>query len=113
MLLAQASVYVPCIKCFNTSIPNSASDESLTVELSKNKVLLGLTFPGIFSFSCSSSDSRRFFLTSLLSGVMVVGSPSFSSLRDDENKFSNEDRPPPEVKLTPQNLQLLFVFLFF
>ena len=38
-------------------------------------------------------------------------SPTLSTLPDGENKFSNEARPPPEVKLTPQNLQLLFVFL--
>ena len=35
------------------------------------------------------------------------------ALPDGENKFSNETRPPPEVKLTPQNLQLLFSFLAF
>ena len=35
------------------------------------------------------------------------------ALPDGENKFSNETRPPPEVKLTPQNLQLLFFFLTF
>ena len=38
-------------------------------------------------------------------------SPTLSTLPDGENKFSNEVRPPLEVKLTPQNLQLLFVFL--
>ena len=35
-------------------------------------------------------------------------SPALSTLPDGENKFSNEARPPLEVKLTPQNLQLLF-----
>ena len=35
-------------------------------------------------------------------------SPAISTLPDGENKFSNEARPPLEVKLTPQNLQLLF-----
>ena len=40
-------------------------------------------------------------------------SPALSTLPDGENKFSNEARPPPEVKLTPQNLQLLFFFLTF
>ena len=70
-----------CIKCLLTAIffsitaiPDSASYESLTVELSLNKVFLEYTFPGLFSFSRSPSDSRRFFLISLLSGVMVRGS---------------------------------------
>ena len=38
-------------------------------------------------------------------------SPAISTLPDSENKFSSEALPPPEVKLTPQNLQVLFVFL--
>ena len=38
--------------------------------------------------------------------------PALSTLPDGENKFSNEARPPPEVKLTPQNLQLLFFLTF-
>ena len=66
-----------CILIKNVSIPaipDSASHESLTVELFANKVFLELTVPGLFSFSCSPSDSRRFFLTSFLSGVIVVGS---------------------------------------
>ena len=169
-----------CIKCFNNSNSRFCvrGDESLTVELCLNKVFLELTFPGLFSFSCSPSDSRRFFLISLFSGVMVVGSclllrsstasqckssstlvlltpfsmklcssavflilrppglqtrsdkfsflinrnpiepqqwarisPAISTLPDSENKFSSEALPPPEVKLTPQNLQVLFVFL--
>ena len=33
---------------------------------------------------------------------------AISTLPDSKNKFSNETRPPPEMKLTPQNLQLLF-----
>ena len=32
------------------------------------------------------------------------------TLPDGENKFSNEARPPPEAKLSPQNLSLLFFF---
>ena len=39
-------------------------------------------------------------------------SPALSTLPDGENKFSNEARPPLEVKLTSQNLQLLFFFTF-
>ena len=39
-------------------------------------------------------------------------SPALSTLPDDENKFSNEARPPTEVKLTPQNLLLLFFLAF-
>ena len=38
-------------------------------------------------------------------------SPAPSTLPDGKNKFSSEALPPTEVKLTPQNLQLLFVFL--
>ena len=38
-------------------------------------------------------------------------SPALSTLPDGENKFSSEALPPTEVKLTPQNLQLPFVFL--
>ena len=34
--------------------------------------------------------------------------PALSTLPDGENKFSNEAGPPPEEKLTPQNLKLLF-----
>ena len=44
------------------------------VELSENKFFIELSFPGLFSFSCSPSDSRYFFITSLPSGVIVVGS---------------------------------------
>ena len=44
------------------------------VELSENKFFIELSFPGLFSFSCSPSDLRCFFLTSLPSGVIVVGS---------------------------------------
>ena len=33
----------------------------------------------------------------------------FSNLPDDKNGFSVDARSPPEVKLTPQNLQMLFV----
>ena len=47
------------------------------VELSENKFFIELSFPGLFSFSCSPSDSRCFFLTSLPSGVIVVGSCLF------------------------------------
>ena len=39
-------------------------------------------------------------------------SPALSTLPDDENKFLNEARRPPEVKFTPQNLQLLFFLPF-
>ena len=39
-------------------------------------------------------------------------SPALSTLPGGENKFSNEARNPPGVKLTPQNLQLLFFFLY-
>jgi len=39
-------------------------------------------------------------------------SPALSTLPDGENKFSNEARPTPEAKLTPQNLQLLFYLTF-
>ena len=56
------------------SISDSAFDESRTVELSENKFFIELSFPGLFSFSRSPSDSRCFFLTSLPSGVIVVGS---------------------------------------
>jgi len=35
-------------------------------------------------------------------------SPTPSSLPNSENRFSNDALPPPEVKFTPQNLQLLF-----
>ena len=33
-----------------------------------------------------------------------------SSLPDGENRFSNDALPPPEVKFTPQDLQLLLFF---
>ena len=169
-----------CIKCFKTSNSQSASLKSLTVQLSANKVFVELTSPGLPFVSCSPSDSRHFFPTSLLSGVIVVGScllfrystasqctssstlvlltafwmklyssatflilqpqglqtcsdkflflvncnpaePQQSAkislahltLPDGENKFSNEARPPPEAKLSPQNLSMLFFFLTF
>ena len=169
-----------CIKCFKTSNSQSASLKSLTVQLSANKVFVELTSPGLPFVSCSPSDSRRFFPTSLLSGMIVVGScllfrystasqctssstlvlltafwmklyspamflilqpqslqtcsDKFSflvncnptepqqsakislahlTLPDGENKFSNEDRPPPEAKLSPENLSLLFFVLTF
>ena len=166
-----------CIKCFNTSNSRSAFLKSLTVRLSANKVFLELTFPGLSFVSCSLSDSRRFFPTSILSGVIVVGScllfrystasqctssstlvllTAFSmklyssvtflilqpqslqtcsdkfsflvncnpaepqqsakiglahlTLPNGENKFSIEACLHPEVKLSPQNLSLLFFF---
>ena len=39
-------------------------------------------------------------------------SPALSTLHGGENKFSNEDSPPPELKLIPQNLQMLFFGTF-
>ena len=39
-------------------------------------------------------------------------SPPLSTLPGGENKFSNEARNPPEEKLTPQNLQLLFSYIY-
>ena len=39
-------------------------------------------------------------------------SPALSTLLEGENKFSSEARPPPEVKLSPQNLQLMFFWTF-
>ena len=39
-------------------------------------------------------------------------SPALSTLHGGENKFSNDDSPPPELKLIPQNLQLLFFWTF-
>ena len=59
--------------------------------------------------------SERF--SSLVSGNPIEPqhsakiSPTLSSLPDGENKFSNEALPPPEVKFTPQNLQLLFFWM--
>ena len=52
------------IICFNTSNSDSASNESVTVELSAKKIFLELTFPGLFSFSCTPSDSRLSYITS-------------------------------------------------
>ena len=168
-----------CIKCFNNSNSRFCVRRVTHCRAFSKQGLSRINLSRIFfSFSCSPSDSRRFFLISLLSGVMVVGSclllrsstasqckssstivlltafsmklyswaaflilrpqglqtrsdkfsflvnhnptepqqwakisPALSTLPDGENKFSNEVRPPPEVKLTPQNLQLLFVFL--
>ena len=58
--------------------------------------------------------SERF--SSLVSGNPIepqhsaIISSTLSSLPDGENRFSNDALPPPEVKFTPQNLQLLFFF---
>ena len=66
------------------------------------------------------TSSVRF--SSLISGNPIEPqhsakiSPTLSSLPDGENRFSNDALPPPEVKFTPQNLQLLFfvnVYLWF
>ena len=40
-------------------------------------------------------------------------SPALPTLPGGENKFSNEARNPPGVKLTPQNPQLLFFYITF
>ena len=58
--------------------------------------------------------SERF--SSLVSGNPIEPQHSakisltLSSLPDGENRFSNDALPPPEVKFTPQNLQLLLFF---
>ena len=58
-----------------------------------------------FSFlvNCNPAEPQQSAKTSL----------AHLTLPDGENKFSNEARPPPEVKLSPQNLLLLFFFLTF
>ena len=61
--------------CVNVSINSRFCVRRIAhFELSENKYFIELSFPGLFSFSCSPSDSRCFFLTSLPSGVIVVGS---------------------------------------
>ena len=58
-------------------------------------------------------DKFRFWLTrSIEPQQWAKIGPALSTLHGGQNKFSNEARPPPEVKLTSQNLQLLFVWTF-
>ena len=55
-----------------------------------------------FSFlvNCNPAEPQQSAKISLAHLTLLVG----------ENKFSNEARPPPEAKLSPQNLSLLFFF---
>ena len=63
-----------CIRRFNTSNSRFCVRRVTHCRAFYKKIFLELIFPGLFSFSCSPSDSRRSFFTSLLCGVIVVGS---------------------------------------